>query len=243
MDGLWALGVQGFNVTIPHKERVFQMVKADADARLIGAVNTVCRGAEGWLGTNTDWSGFAAVIDGLEVDIRGEKVLLFGAGGTSRAVLHALAQLRPAQVYICNRNADRLAALIASAQSSYPDLNCVPLPWRQDTVSLACADSCLLINTTSIGLQPGQNFPFNLSGQGVAIDAVYRPDGGTAFVEAANKTGRLGVDGLPMLIAQGAVAFAWWHGCKRPDNNAALRTMQQHLGRKLFVLPGWEHAT
>jgi len=241
MDGLWALGVQGFNVTVPHKEVVFQMVEADADARLIGAVNTVRRGESGWQGTNTDWSGFKAVVDGLQADISGEQVMLFGAGGTSRAVLHALAELNPAQVNICNRNPDRLTALIASAQASYPDLNCVPVLWQQDYVSHACADSRLLINTTSIGLQPGQDFPFSLSGQGVAIDAVYRRDGETAFVEAASKAGRLCVDGLPMLIAQGAAAFAWWHGCGGPDNSATLSYMQQHLDRKMVVLPGWEH--
>jgi len=242
MGGLWALGVQGFNVTVPHKEAVFQMVEADAEARLIGAVNSVRRADGGWQGTNTDWFGFKAVMDGLQAAITGEQVLLFGAGGTSRAVLHAVAQLDPAQVNICNRNPDRLAALIASVRASYPHLNCVPLSWQQDLVSQACADSRLLINTTSIGLQAGQAFPFRLSGQGVAIDAVYRPDGATAFVEAASKAGRLCVDGLPMLVAQGAAAFAWWHGCAIPDNSATLRYMQQYLGRKTLALPGWGHA-
>ncbi len=242
MDGLWALGVQGFNVTVPHKELVFQMVEADADARLIGAVNTVRRGEGGWQGSNTDCSGFKAVIDGLNVNIRGEQVMLFGAGGTSRAVLHALAELNPAQVNVCNRNPDRLAALITSAQQSYPTLNCVPMPWRQDAVTAICAESCVLINTTSIGLQPEHDFPFILSGQGVAIDAVYRPDGRTAFVDAASKVGRVSVDGLPMLIAQGAAAFAWWHTCDRPNIGETLQYMQQYLGRKSLALPGWEPA-
>ena len=242
MDGLWALGVQGFNVTVPHKESVFQMVETDADARLIGAVNTVRRGDSGWLGTNTDWFGFKSVIDGLKVDVAGQQVMLFGAGGTSRAVLHALAQLNPAQVHICNRNPDRLARLITSAWSSYPDLNCVPVPWQQDAVNAVCADSCLLINTTSIGLQPEQDFPFNLSGQGAAIDAVYKPDGQTAFTVASSHAGRLCVDGLPMLIAQGAAAFAWWHGCHHSDSTEVLSYMQQYLGRKIKALPGWEQA-
>ncbi len=243
MEGLWALGVQGFNVTVPHKESVFQMVEADADARLIGAVNTVRRGDSGWLGTNTDWFGFKSVIDGLKVDVSAQQVVLFGAGGTSRAVLHALAQLNPAQVHICNRNPDRLARLITSARSSYPDLNCVPVSWQQDAVNAACADSCLLINTTSIGLQPEQDFPFTLSGQGAAIDAVYKPDGQTAFTVAASQAGCLCVDGLPMLIAQGAAAFAWWHGCHHPDSSEALRYMQLYLGRKIKPLPGWEQTT
>jgi len=239
MDGLWALGVQGFNVTVPHKESVFQMVDTDADARLIGAVNTVGRGETGWQAINTDWLGFKAVIEGLKADIEGQQVLLFGAGGTSRAVVHALAELRPAQVNICNRSPERLATLIASTQVSYPDLHCQPLLWRQDSVSKASSEACLLINTTSIGLRPGQDFPFTLSGTGAAIDAVYRPDGRTAFVESASQTGRLCVDGLPMLIAQGAASFAWWHDCDSPDCSRTLRYMQKYLGRQIFELPGW----
>jgi len=239
VDGLWALGVQGFNVTIPHKEQISRMVEADDNARLIGAVNTVRRSECGWQGTNTDWRGFQSVIKGLEVDISGQQVMLFGAGGTSRAVLHALAQLNPAQVNICNRNPDRLAILIASAQASYPELNCVPVAWQQETVNITCADACLLINTTSIGLHPDQGFPFTLSGQGAAIDAVYRPDGKTAFVEAAHEAGRLCVDGLPMLIAQGGASFAWWHDCDIPECNQTLVQMQASLGRKASGLPGW----
>jgi len=239
MDGLWALGVQGFNVTVPHKEAVFQMVDVDADARLIGAVNTVRRGESGWQACNTDWRGFKAVVEGLQADIKGRHVMLFGAGGTARAVLHALARLQPARVSICNRSAERLATLIASAQASYPDLNCEPVLWQQDRVSALSADACLLINTTSIGLHPEQAFPFSLAGSGAAIDVVYRPDGQTAFIAAASQTGRACVDGLPMLIAQGAASFAWWHGCDSPDCSQSLRYMQHHLGHKAIALPGW----
>jgi shikimate dehydrogenase len=242
MDGLWALGVQGFNVTVPHKESVFRMVDADADARLIGAVNTVRRGDAGWLATNTDWSGFRAVIEGLQADVSGRDVLLFGAGGTARAVLHALAGLQPARVHICNRNPDRLAGLIAAAASSWPTLQCEPVAWEQAAVTALCEHAPLLINTTSIGLQPDQNFPFALAGCGAAVDAVYRPDGRTAFIDAARHAGRSGVDGLPMLVAQGAAAFAWWHDCERPDCSEALQLMQRHLGRPLEALPGWSGA-
>jgi len=240
MDGLWALGVQGFNVTVPHKESVFQMVDADVDARLIGAVNTVRRGVGGWQATNTDWLGFKAVIEGLKVDVEGKSVLLFGAGGTARAVLRALADVHPGQVNICNRNPERLTTLLTSAQTAFPDLNCQPLLWQQDPVSKASAEACLLINTTTIGLQSGQNFPFILNGSGAAIDAVYQPDGYTAFVRSASHSGRLCVDGLPMLIAQGAASFAWWHGCDTPDCNRTLRYMQQCLGRRQIALPGWK---
>ena len=238
MEGMYALGVQGFNVTVPHKESVFKMVSADGDARLIGAVNSVRRGSDGWEATNTDWRGFKAVVEGLEMGLQGKKTLLFGAGGTARAVLHALAVLGLESVYICNRNPERLAGFVAFAQRSYPHLKCEPVSWEQGAVTGACIDAELLVNTTSIGLGSDQAFPFELSGAGAAIDAVYKPDGDTAFCRAAAVT-RSAVDGLPMLIAQGAESFAWWHGCERPDCSSALKNIEQKLGRDAVSLPGW----
>ncbi|PIW51210.1 MAG: shikimate dehydrogenase [Zetaproteobacteria bacterium CG12_big_fil_rev_8_21_14_0_65_54_13] len=239
LDGLLALGVEGFNVTVPHKEQVLQMVDADADARKIGAVNSVRRCASGWQATNTDWRGFKAVVEGLELDLTGQNVLLFGAGGTSRAVLHALAALGVGRVFICNRNPQRLAVLIEHATATYPHMSCLPLAWAADAVDAACRSSLLLINTTTIGLQDGQPFPFVPAGVGAAIDAVYRPDGMTAFCLAAAKAGRAAVDGLPMLIAQGAASFAWWHDCPSPDCSATLRRIESRLGRPALGLPGW----
>ncbi|RLL51876.1 shikimate dehydrogenase [Mariprofundus sp. EBB-1] len=239
MHGLWALGVEGFNVTVPHKESIFQMVDADADARKIGAVNTVRRNAKGWLATNTDWRGFKSVVDASGLDMAGKEALLFGAGGTSRAVLHALNALNVSKVNICNRNPERLAGFLRFAKEAYPTLHCQPIAWQQSEVSDVCRDSRLLINTTSIGLKTGQEFPFVLCGDGIAMDAVYRPDGKTTFVEAAALAGRLSVDGLPMLIAQGAASFAWWHDCDMPDFTQALHQMQQDLKRQVRPLSGW----
>jgi len=240
VDGLWALDVQGFNVTVPHKESVFKMVRPDSDAKAIGAVNTVRRSSFGWQGSNTDWQGFVAVLKGLQLNLKGGNVLLFGAGGTARAVLHALSQLPVSKVYLCNRNPERLAAFQLFAQLTYPKLECETIPWRQQEVEVASRDALLIVNTTSIGLEPNQPFPFQLSAAGVggvAFDAVYRPDGKTAFLAVAQ--GRRGVDGLPMLIAQGAAAFAHWHGCDWPDCGRALAWTEGQLGRKVTPLPGW----
>jgi len=239
LEGLFALGVEGFNVTVPHKESVFQLVSADEDARLIGAVNTVRRGVDGWEATNTDWRGFKAVIEGLEVPVRDKRALLFGAGGTARAVLHALAALGLDAVHICNRNPERLAGFVEFARSNYPDLACEPVGWEQESVTSACADAVLLVNTTTIGLASEQQFPFVLSGAGMAIDAVYKPDGHTAFCRASEGT-RSAVDGLPMLIAQGAESFAWWHGCSRPNCSSALNSIEKHFGRAPVNMPGWQ---
>ncbi|MDX8407316.1 MAG: shikimate dehydrogenase, partial [Mariprofundaceae bacterium] len=152
MDGLWALGVEGFNVTVPHKEAVFNRVDCDDDARLIGAVNTVRRAGDGWQATNTDWLGFQAVIDGLDVQLQKRKALLFGAGGTARAILHALSFKGLDTLYVCNRNPERLQSLISFDERNYPSFHCQAVAWQQDNVTQACADAALLINATSIGL-------------------------------------------------------------------------------------------
>jgi len=237
MDGLWALGVEGFNVTVPHKEAVFNRVTCDDNARLIGAVNTVRRATDGWQATNTDWLGFQAVIDGLGVQLQKRKALLFGAGGTARAILHALSFKNLETLYICNRNPERLQAFIGFAEQNYPSMNCQTVAWQQEKVTQACVDAALLVNATSIGLNKADSFPFSLAGSGVCVDAVYSPSGKTAFTRAS--TG-LCVDGLPMLIAQGAESFAWWHDGKKPDRVAALCWMESHLGRRNTALPGWE---
>jgi len=141
--------------------------------------------------------------------------------------------------YVCNRNPDRLAGFITFAQNNYPSIHCEAVSWEQDAVTPACADATLLINTTTIGLTDDQGFPFSLSGSGAAIDAVCKPDGDTAFCRAAAVSRSAVVDGLPMLIAQGAESFAWWHGCERPDCSVSLRNIESSLARVKTNLPAW----
>ena len=240
VEGLYAVGVEGFNVTIPHKESLFHMVSADSDASVIGAVNTVRRSANGWEAMNTDWRGFMAVVEGLGAPMQGKSALMFGAGGTARAVLHALSALGLRNVYICNRNADRLSDFIKAAKSNYPNMEISSVAWKQQAVTAACDRVELLVNSTSIGLESGQQFPFTLSGKGMAVDVVYQPSGDTAFCRALQGSPYIAVDGLPMLIAQGAESFAWWHDCERPDLLTTLRDVETQLGRRATMLSGWE---
>lgn len=241
LDGLWAIGVEGFNVTVPHKETVFQHVTADDDACCIGAVNTVRRSEDGWEATNTDWLGFTDVLAGLRAEMRGAEALIFGAGGTARAVLHAVARLGLRCLHVCNRNPARLDGFLTHASKNYPELKCSPVTWEQSAVSKACSASGLLVNTTSIGLNaPEQSFPFKLSGDGAAVDVVYKSDGQTPFCVSAKHAGRHATDGLPMLIAQGAASFVYWHMGAMPDRVSALHWMEQQLGRQHLSLSGWE---
>lgn len=244
LDGLHAAHVQGLNITIPHKENILSLVNADKDAQTIGAVNTLKRTESGWAATNTDWQGFASVIQGLEVDVSQTPVLLFGAGGTSRAIIHALHHQGAKDVFICNRNQSRAQSLASQLQKTYAKMNITPIAWDETQVTTTLKQCQLIINSTSIGLDETDIFPFPLSGNGFAIDAVYKPHGNTVFCQAAH--GYTSVDGLPMLIAQGIASFAFWFEQERlqtafnlPNNQDALQWVEQALGRKALNLSGW----
>ncbi len=244
MEGLHAAHVQGLNVTIPHKEAVLPWVNADDDVQAIGAANTLKRTEQGWVATNTDWQGFAAVIQGLAIDAASTPVLLFGAGGTAKAILHALHHQGAQEVYICNRSRERAENLAHHASILYPHMTTHLLDWQAQAVSITSQKCSLIINSTSIGLGEADTFPFQLSGDGFAIDAVYKPHGSTAFCKAASR--HQSVDGLPMLIAQGIASFAFWHAKKLqsnalnlPNRLESLQWVEQQLSRAPLSLPGW----
>jgi len=241
LEGLAAAGIHGLNVTVPHKEALFALVKPDEEACVIGAVNTLKRSHDGqWHASNTDWHGFRSVIEGLGLSLAGRRVMLFGAGGTARAAIHALANCE-AHITLCNRSDQRREALLAHIARAYPTMRCEGIPWRSDVVECLCSEAELLINTTTIGLgDEPREFPFRLTGHGAAIDAVYCRDGATTFCRAARQEGRLAVDGLPMLVAQGAASFAWWHDAPSPSLADTLAYMQQYLGRVCEPLTGWQ---
>lgn len=240
MDGLLALGVQGFNVTVPHKQTAFNMLDVDADAMKIGAVNTVKRHDGGWRAVNTDWLGICDVLSGLGLNMARTDVLMFGAGGTARAVVHALAHMHTARLAICNRGQPRLQELLSHISRNYPGLHVENIAWEQEAVSEASATAPLLINTTSIGLGLNTSaFPLALAGGGMALDAVYAANGMTPFVGAAGKAGRQAMDGLALLVAQGAASFRFWHD-KQPAGLPALRWLEETLGHSPAILPAWE---
>jgi len=231
LAGLWAMGVQGFNVTVPHKQTVLKMVQADSDALAIGAVNTTRRGHDGWEGMNTDWRGIDSVLKHLRADVVNQDTLLIGAGGTARAVLHALAMGGAHQVYVCNRSDPRLNDFIQHAEHTYPDVSFERVNWNAAEVEARIRRCPLVINTTSFGLGDSDAvFPFQIAGDGLAVDVVYAPSGDTPFVVAGRKGGRKAVDGLAMLLAQGAASFDWWHHTQT-EVGPVMTWMEQHLNR------------
>ena len=211
------LGAAG-NVTIPHKVSVHASCDDLTDiAERVGAVNTFWF-EEGRLhGDNTDVGGFEAaakaLLGGDPVDAR---VVLLGSGGAAAAVLAAVELWTNARVTVIGRHPDRAAKLarrfrdVARAEKS-PDN--------------ALADATLIVNATPVG-QQNDDMPIDIARipkTAAVIDLVYRR-GATPWVRAARKRGNPAADGLPMLIEQGALAFARWFG-REPDREAMRQSL------------------
>jgi shikimate dehydrogenase len=209
----------GGNVTIPHKEGAYQRVdRRDEAAEAIGAVNTLWMENDALVGANTDAYGFAANCDaGLPGWRDGERALVLGAGGASRAVIQALKEAGYSRIDIANRTPERaitLARRFGAGVEGYP--------WDVANELLGSAD--LTVNTTSLGMegQPPLILDFGRCTPGaMATDIVYAPLI-TPFLMASAEAGLKTCDGLGMLLHQAVPGFERWFGI-RPEVDEALR--------------------
>jgi shikimate dehydrogenase len=218
MKGLRAFNMRGINLTIPHKVEVIKYLdEVSLAAGLMGAVNTVVRIGDKLLGENTDGKGFmhALTVD-AKVDPKGKKVVVLGAGGAARAIAVELALAGTKQITIVNRSESRgqiLADLLNSKTSTKTDLQI----WK-GSYSLP-ADTDILINATSIGLFPNVNDKPEVDYQSISpnmlvCDVIINPM--TPFLAEAEKRGSKILDGLGMLVYQGAIGFKIWTGIDAP---------------------------
>jgi len=183
-----AAGFVGANVTIPHKEAALALADhATPLARTIGAANTLTFTDDGIEADNTDAPGLLAAIGDLP-----RTALVLGAGGSARAAVHALAGAG-CEVSVLARTPSRAHGLPA-------------------TVVDAPVAAQALINCTPVGLGDADELPLDPAGYELVVDLVYR-EGGTALTRAA--TGRV-VDGLEVLVHQGARSFTRWTGHEAP---------------------------
>lgn len=211
----------GGNVTIPHKETAFALAdKRDAAAEAIGAVNTLWLEGETLVGGNTDAYGFAANLDQRLAGWRdGETALVLGAGGASRAIIHALLEAGFSRIDIVNRTVERaeqLAARFGGKTSAHG--------WNAIGALLSAAD--LIVNTTSLGMagQPPLELDLSKPRSGaMATDIVYVPLE-TPFLKRAADAGLKTCDGLGMLLHQAAPGFSRWFG-RFPDVDDELRDL------------------
>ena len=215
--GAMALGVAGFNVTIPHKEAIMACLDEVTDeARAIGAVNTVHAQDGRTTGYNTDGAGFLQPLQNLGAPLNELAVCVLGAGGAARALAAALLDAGCPQLVITNRTHARSERLAADLQKRFVavEVRAVPMSDAAD----AARQSRLLVNATSIGMHEGDEplLPNRCFGPDqIVYDIVYRPLN-TPFLQAARAAGTTTIGGLDMLLGQGAAAFTIWTGLAFP---------------------------
>lgn len=227
--GVRALNFRGFNLTIPHKVAVLRHLDAVApDAALIGAVNTVRRVGDRLIGENTDGKGFLrAVREDAGADPVGKRVVFLGAGGAARAMAVELALAGAAHITVVNRSAPRGAELVSVLQEKTP-AQAEFVPW-QDAYGVP-ADADILVNATSIGLYPDVTampaVDLATLRPGLLVCDVIPNPPRTAFLAAAAARGAHTLDGLGMLVYQGAIAFKLWTGVE-PDVAVMRRALEE----------------
>src|SRR5687768_565598 len=202
-----AAGFRGVNVTIPHKEAALALAHGASDAaREIGAANTLTFEGGKILAENTDWTGLLDAL-GERWSPAGRTALVLGAGGAARAAVYALREAGAADVAIWNRTPQRAAALAGQLGA-----RAVERP----------GEAGIVVNCTSVGLgdeaPPFKALPLQADSLGAGscvVDMVYR-DGGTRLLEAARTRGADVIDGLEILVAQGAASFERWTGRTAP---------------------------
>ena len=212
----------GVNVTIPHKQVIAALVDdLTEEARQIGAVNTViCRDGR-LVGHNTDATGFMAGMRDVGVDPTGMSALVLGAGGAARAVAVGLLRNGVRSLAIANRSPERAESLCWSLHDAFPDADLKPLPLDAGVLRSRLTTATMVVNTTSVGMRGGPDpdgcpIPIDaVVARHVVYDLVYNPPT-TPLLAGAAAVGANVIEGLPMLVHQGAASFERWTGTAPP---------------------------
>lgn len=250
LDGARAMGWIGLNLTVPHKLLAMEWVDhLSPSARQWGAVNTLVFEVQDPTGTwipvgqtdpewntadlpirahghNTDADAILRVIrEDLALEPRDARVLLLGAGGAGRTAALRLAEEGVSELYLVNRSVDKAEALAAEINERYLAVHA--------TVGLPEEDVELVINATSLGLNPEDPLPLDLtqyplSRADAVFDMIYRP-ADTPLLRAAQDCGCSTANGLGMLLYQGAAALELWTGKPAP-----IDVMRAALEREVY---------
>jgi shikimate dehydrogenase len=213
--GFEAINVVGFNITIPHKQAIIPLLsEVSQTAKMVGAVNTVWRTDGGWCGTNTDVEGFLAPLKKLSLDWQQITPVILGNGGAARAVVVGCAEMGCPEICVVGRDRDKLEQFKQSWATSPLKAALNVYTWNE--LAGLVSNTKLLINTTPIGMYPKvDESPVDaaimdkLSAGAIAYDLIYTPNP-TQFLVQAQERGAIAIDGLEMLIGQGAAALKIW---------------------------------
>lgn len=219
VDGVRSMNFAGVNLTIPHKERVIDFLdEISENARRIGSVNTIVN-KDGYLvGESTDGVGFLRSAEAAWGKLGGGRAVILGAGGSAKAIAFALGDAG-FEVIIANRTLERAEELAENLNDDFGKGRAGSVGMCKDALGADIARADLLVNTTSVGMKPdldGIPLPPEMIHAGLRVyDIVYDPRE-TRLVREAKSRGARALNGLGMLIHQGAMSLEMWTGQKAP---------------------------
>lgn len=214
-------GIDGYNVTVPHKRAVVTLLDdLSAEASAIGAVNTVVKSGESYLGYNTDAPGFVRSLEETGLSLEGLRVSVLGAGGAARAGIVGLARAGAASIDVIARRPERAAALVDALRGRV-DVALVARSLDEAHEPFSVSDLLVQATSATLGSNPlaaafAEALPIDaLPTHAAVVDMVYQPRHTTVLAKAASR-GLRTIDGLGMLLHQGAIAFEMWTGATAP---------------------------
>ena len=221
VEGLYALGFEGLNVTVPHKISVMDyLCDIEDNAKKVGAVNTLKRTENGFKGYNTDILGLKKSFAINKIDVKGKKAMLLGAGGAANSAAVLLSQLGAEKIVFVNRTKEKAEALRNHVSAFYSG--------KTDVISFddiyTYEKPEIVVNATSVGMgegvwdSPVKDSAFFKDVEAV-FDVIYIP-WETKLLNDAKKYGCKCVNGFDMLIYQGIASYEIWHDTYVDDNTA-----------------------
>jgi len=219
VQGLRALGVVGFNVTMPHKKAVARLLdELDVEAEMIGAVNTVQAKDGRLIGHNTDGAGLVrSLLVDLAFSVRGKSAVVFGAGGAARAIVVALATSGCESLTVVNRTKEKADILVELVRANFSACQAKAFGSPED-YSDVMRHADLIVNATSVGMHGGGETPLDVKlicERHIVYDIVYNPEI-TALLAAASAAGAAVMGGKRLLLYQGMASFEIWTGRSAP---------------------------
>lgn len=215
--GAFALDIKGFNVTIPYKKDMLDIVSdIDDRAKKIGAINTLIKTENGYKGYNTDIIGLGMSLYNNSLSIRGKDIIILGAGGAAKAVLYLAIEEGVKSITLVNRNISKAKEL--KAEVGIKDISVISLDDLKSNINLLDKYNYFVFQTTNVGMHPNvedciieEEAFYEKCNSG--IDLIYTPFE-TSFIKKMKSKGKTCINGLDMLILQGVASFEIWNNIK-----------------------------
>ncbi len=246
INGLRKVNCKGLNITIPHKQNASNYCNEISDlSKELKAINTLIPNKKnGWTGTNTDVEGFLAPLK--KQDWTQKKAIILGCGGSARAILFGLKILRFQEINVISRNIKSIKKFLLDAKINPENIqkNHIEIKGYTDqdpNIKKILSNSDLIINTTPIGMQKGlknENGPIeiplkpedwsSINKETTLYDLIYTPRP-TPWLLWGKEKGLKTIDGLEMLIQQGAASLKLWSGVENIPIEIMRNAAKTHL--------------